>query len=53
MTYADRTVVRRSLRVPMLDEGASADRKTVATVGIADLEDRTGHGLTFGNKQFE
>src|SRR5690606_3991233 len=49
----DRTMMRRALGVPAVDELPRAAGKTVAAVGVADFEDRSGHRLGLGAQQAE
>lgn len=47
MSNPDRAVVGRTFDIPVVDKAPRADRKAVAGVGVADLEDRARHRLAF------
>ncbi len=49
---ADRTVMRRAVRVPVVHKLPRADGKFVTRVRVADFQNRAGNGFTFGHEQF-
>ena len=53
MANPDGAVVRRALPVPFLDKPPGAQGKTIAAVGVADLEDRAGDRLPLGDLKLE
>lgn len=50
---ADRTVVGWTLGVPAFDKSSCTDGKAVTTVGVADLQDGSGHRLALGHQKFQ
>src|SRR5664279_4294539 len=53
VTDANGAMVRRTVSVPFIDEPPGTDAETIAAVGIADFQNRSGHRLPFGHKEFE
>src|SRR5438552_3989892 len=45
--------MRRSVHVPFSEEVTGADRKAVSAVGIANFENRPGHGLPLSREELE
>ncbi len=53
MSHTHGAVVCRSLLIPRVNELARAQRKAIAAVGVADLENFAGHALALGGQQLE
>src|SRR5882762_6753612 len=51
--YTHGTVMSRTVGVPLVHEIPGADRKAITAIGVADLENRPGHGLTFCRQQLQ
>lgn len=53
VAYANRAVMRWTLPIPGVHEISGIERKFVATIGIADLQDGAGDRVPFGGEKFE
>ncbi len=45
--------MRRTVGIPFVDEPPGANAEPVAAVGIANLQNRTGHRFGLGNQQLD
>src|SRR6266568_3127829 len=50
---ADRAVMRGAVPAPLVHVGPGPDGKSIAAVGVADLEDRPRHALALRHQQLE
>src|SRR5262249_10806225 len=53
VAYADSTVMGGAVNVPFIDEPSRANRETIATVGVANLQDRTWNRFSFSDEQLQ
>jgi hypothetical protein len=49
VTHSHGTMVRWSTHIPIVEEVPCANGETVSAVGVADLENWPGHGLSFSH----
>jgi hypothetical protein len=53
VAYPNRAVMRRTLPIPGIHEISDIEREFIATISIADLQDRAGYRVPFGGEKFE
>lgn len=51
--HTDGAVMSGSLGVPVIHEASCTDGEFVTAVGVANLENRTGNGFSFGDEEFD
>src|ERR1700756_2666514 len=46
-------MMRRTMRVPLIQEASRSESELVPAIGVADFQNRSGHRLTFRGQELE